>query len=564
MVRSDIPQGLWGLGNTGTCNMNGFLFLVGMTTVPMYTLCLCIYYVCKIKGKMNDAQFATKIEKKMHIFIIVSNLGLFLTAMGMGTINPGVLGNICTTAAFPTGCRQNPEMFGECDPFIAKAAAIYVLITSAVPMLCFVGIVGCMAILFWNVLLMDKIFGTGARGRLGRAPSRAENMDGIIATSTRRITGTAPFRRSREESSSIVVIDAESSFPLRLESSEETSFGQNDLILDPSGDEENCLSVSNPQSLANDRNDDICEKSSRSEYENIHNAQASSNLHENIQVNRDPESISRLYKKELVKQACGYVAVFCTTIFICTAFNISLILGIPPGKDFVLATCVLYPLGGLFNILVYTRPSVASFLRKCPECSQLSAFWLVLKAGGEVPDENEWRDAQQQRRSLSGIFRLPFVPRKEATLRNQEVCQVQVNDDSCNHGQVVFANQEAISDLPFGMPSHPPLPDESLPNSASGINGLSQSIESGDVAHRSREDWSHLEGEGSRMAAIPEGDSSALESSNEILVSQEHAVDVSSTLSSSASQKVEKCREDDWDNMWEDTFKRVRRWTPSM
>ncbi len=160
MVRSDIPQALWGVGNASTCNINGFLALLGMTAVPMYTLCLCIYYVCKIKGKMTDEQFARKIEKKMHIFIIVFNVVIYLIAMGMGAINPGVMGNVCSAAAYPTGCRQYPEYFGECDPFKAEVAHIFIIISSIlVPVLCLMGIIVCMGMLFWNVLMMDQIFG---------------------------------------------------------------------------------------------------------------------------------------------------------------------------------------------------------------------------------------------------------------------------------------------------------------------------------------------------------------------------------------------------------------------
>lgn len=55
-----------------------------------------------------------------------------------------------------------------------------------------------------------------------------------------------------------------------------------------------------------------------------------------------------------------------------------------PGFRFLIS--LLNPLGGLFNILVYTRPKVTSFRRKQPGISRIKAFWLVLRAGGEVPD----------------------------------------------------------------------------------------------------------------------------------------------------------------------------------
>jgi len=39
------------------------------------------------------------------------------------------------------------------------------------------------------------------------------------------------------------------------------------------------------------------------------------------------------------------------------------------------------------NILIYTRPHAVSLRRNHPNCSRIKALWLVLKAGGEVPDE---------------------------------------------------------------------------------------------------------------------------------------------------------------------------------
>jgi hypothetical protein len=56
-----------------------------------------------------------------------------------------------------------------------------------------------------------------------------------------------------------------------------------------------------------------------------------------------------------------------------------------PGSVFILLTSIVYPLGGLFNILVYTRPKVLSHRRNNPEDSWFRAFILVVRAGGVVP-----------------------------------------------------------------------------------------------------------------------------------------------------------------------------------
>lgn len=46
----------------------------------------------------------------------------------------------------------------------------------------------------------------------------------------------------------------------------------------------------------------------------------------------------------------------------------------------------LFPLQGLFNILIYTRTKVQRFRSANPEFSWLYSFLLVVKAGGEIPD----------------------------------------------------------------------------------------------------------------------------------------------------------------------------------
>ncbi len=537
MIRSDSPQALWGLGNVSTCNINGFLALLGSTAVPMYTLCICIYYVCKIKGKMTDEQFASKIEKKMHIFIIVFNVAIYLTAMGMGVINPGIMGNVCAAASYPTGCRLYPEYVGECDPFIAEAANIFIIISSiVVPFLCLIGIIGCMALLFWNVLMMDQISGRPSEG------GETEQRDSTgYATGTRRCTRLLREIPLDEQISSICRSSDDESddsflFPVSTIQTTEISHAE---IRDP----EDVLEVKTSQTLT----DPKCGLTQN--HDSNHEIQE----YPKLQNNFDLQTISRIYKRELVTQACCYVAVFCCTIFINSTINIKLIFGYQPNKALMMTTTALFPLGGFFNILVYTRPNVASFLRKCPECLWYEAFWLVLKAGGEVPDENEWRNArQQQGRSCCCIFCPFFASRRDdAPGASSVVSQVNVPD------------KEAISDLQFGMPSQPVAPDEELPDSNLGIDGLSQSIESDNVAHRVTKEWSHLVGEDSKMAAIQEekGDSNsgALKSS-EILDSEDYSVDAMSTLSLSDSQKKDERRKDDFDAMWEATFDRVKKY----
>ena len=51
----------------------------------------------------------------------------------------------------------------------------------------------------------------------------------------------------------------------------------------------------------------------------------------------------------------------------------------------VLLASIFYPLGGLFNILVYTRPKVLSLRRINPQYYWFQAFVIVIRAGAVVP-----------------------------------------------------------------------------------------------------------------------------------------------------------------------------------
>ncbi len=56
-----------------------------------------------------------------------------------------------------------------------------------------------------------------------------------------------------------------------------------------------------------------------------------------------------------------------------------------PSDMSLLMTSIFYPLGGLFNILVYTRPKVLSLRRMNPQYYWFQAFVIVIRAGAVVP-----------------------------------------------------------------------------------------------------------------------------------------------------------------------------------
>ncbi len=135
--------------------------------------------------------------------------------------------------------------------------------------------------------------------------------------------------------------------------------------------------ISIPTTLRQSR---IIEKDEEYEGEKTHSVNDEENAIEGDHEEKEtPQSrvqrLSRLYRREMMTQAISFVVIFC-------------LMYIPPMMGCTIVSLIFYPLGGFLNILVYTRPKVSELRRRYPgECSRLRGFWLVLKMGGEIPDE---------------------------------------------------------------------------------------------------------------------------------------------------------------------------------
>ena len=102
-----------------------------------------------------------------------------------------------------------------------------------------------------------------------------------------------------------------------------------------------------------------------------------------------------LYVKETVKQA----ALYFLTYILLYSFPIAIsIAHLTNGKSasfaMLFALFTVYPLGGLFNILVYTRPKVKYVLLNNPDYSYTQVLRAVVLAGGDIPDESTLQDTR--------------------------------------------------------------------------------------------------------------------------------------------------------------------------
>lgn len=115
------------------------------------------------------------------------------------------------------------------------------------------------------------------------------------------------------------------------------------------------------------------------------------NFYDKDEHETEAQFLSRLYVNESVKQSCLYVGGF-TVIYIVPLITCLLVLGgnldiMEETNAFPILFFSCFPLGGFFNILIYTRPKVAGLRRLEPRMPWLQALYLVIKAGGEIPDD---------------------------------------------------------------------------------------------------------------------------------------------------------------------------------
>lgn len=139
--RSSIQSSSWGWGTVSTCDLDGFLIVLGSAVSCMYSCSLCIYYFCKTVQDMSDDTFYQRWEKKIHACILVLNLPLSLAAIFTQSLNPVAHVGFCHFSRMPIGC--NPYVPGDCER--GHVAALFALfyIPLGLPVLCLLIFIYC-------------------------------------------------------------------------------------------------------------------------------------------------------------------------------------------------------------------------------------------------------------------------------------------------------------------------------------------------------------------------------------------------------------------------------------
>jgi len=376
---SDLPQNLWAVGNRTSCQFDGVMTAVGFLGTQLYTFLLSYYTLCTVKKASKDI-FSLKIEIFLHTFIILTCALYCSAALVTTSFNTYVKGGFCTVAAFPTGCMVLPEIYGECDRQILNSVEILAPFGFLiVPLICLVGIIACMLIICWHTITTTKILEIDANSN--------ENEE----ESSRFKRPLRPFRKSTDPN----IHDAtKNSKSLGSSDAEADNFPVDDVEREGGDD--------------SDRNN--CTR-------------------RELQV---LQPSVRIYRQDICIQAFLYFSGYLFTYGLAIAtvvMNVILKVHIP--FWFHVMASLAFPLTGLFNMLIYTRPKVVTLRRKHPELSRFRAFRMVLRAGVAVPMG-----------SVEGPSHLSFAPNSEYALSSRRTPSIDPLNRLSSDGLLTNGSEE--------------------------------------------------------------------------------------------------------------------------
>lgn len=160
MTKKTNPQAIWALSESNiACVVNGTFFSFGASTSILYYATLCFFYYCKVSKRMTDELFTRRFETKIHLSILAIALSGACSSIAAGIYNTYPSGTFCAAANTPTGCNQQPEIYGECDAQISTNVKYFILVTFSVSAISILIILFSMAGLIYAVITKDRRYG---------------------------------------------------------------------------------------------------------------------------------------------------------------------------------------------------------------------------------------------------------------------------------------------------------------------------------------------------------------------------------------------------------------------
>ncbi len=339
-IPAGTPRAIFASMNTASCEANAFFMVLGSTSVPLYMFALSLFYLCKLNFKFTDGDFARRIEKKFHIATISVMLILCTVGLALDFFNPSPAGSFCYVEEYPFGCSIAPESFGECTRGGMGSEKIFVLIIIIIICACFLGIAVNFTLLCVKSFYIERMF----RSRAGDISNYADYYG----------------RGDDHDCDDNICTCCNGKFKCCCSCS-------------GSGISQCCNQC---RGLCSG----VC-----SCMRNFFTCAAFRNYHQ-LEHEPDADYVLRLYKRETIIQSSLYVGAFFLAYLLPMMQTIGSLFAYKFPNAIGSTMSFFYPLGGLANIFVYTRPKIVRFRHVYPNCSRIRAFFFVMRAGGELPD----------------------------------------------------------------------------------------------------------------------------------------------------------------------------------
>jgi len=341
----DTLDAPWAMGSTESCAGIGLVLYIGQVAAPFYILFLTHYFIQRVKHKVTPAQFARKKERWVTAFIWSFPFIGGLVGLANGYFNPGKNGSLCFMVEKPLHCAADPDTFGAC--IRGRDAAIANFFLGILPLIFMFAMLVITLVRFTvHVYWQENMF----------KPSQELINQGYwerLKAATIGTIDTATGGRGGQET----VVDTHA---IRNTSPfDTTTSGQEHAVDESASDVEMVQEVKTSSSLA----------------------------------------------MQSFVQSVLYISAFSLCFIAPGTIIVMGALRIPPPDWLFWMTSTVWPLGGFFNILIYTRPKVIKYQKTNPQYSRPYIFLVVVLSGGEVPTEIDFGDSDNDFEDKADILK---------------------------------------------------------------------------------------------------------------------------------------------------------------
>ena len=92
---ADTPDAIFSRGTVTSCQVIGYIFIVGSAAILWYTLFLTYYFLRRVKYKKTKKDFAQQEEYYIFLFIWIYPFVVAVTALKLEQINATRYGSTC-------------------------------------------------------------------------------------------------------------------------------------------------------------------------------------------------------------------------------------------------------------------------------------------------------------------------------------------------------------------------------------------------------------------------------------------------------------------------------------